>query len=352
MTIRQIILLPISLLYGLAIGFNELLYATGLLRGFRFDLPVIVIGNLSTGGTGKTPHVEYVTHLLYQRINVAVMSRGYKRKTKGFRYVEMTDQAVDVGDEPLLIKRRFRSPLVVVAEDRVSGIMQLVSERSETQAIILDDGLQHRSLEPGLRILLTRYDRPFTKDWLLPSGDLREFRSGANRADIIIVTKTPETLTQEERQAFLKTIKPQAEQLVVMSRYRYGNPYHIYRGMSDQIADLSSYNVLLVVGIAHPDGLIKRISSQAKFVHALEFGDHHRFTEHDMGRIHKAHDSLGENTIILTTEKDTMRLDEYRAYIQQHNLPFYALPIQVSFDANDGRVFDERVISFLRDFKV
>lgn len=352
MTIRQILLLPISFLYGSIVLLIDLLYAVGLLRGFRFDLPVIVVGNLSTGGTGKTPHVEYLVHLLYQRINTAVVSRGYKRKTKGYREVEVMDAALDVGDEPLLIKRRFRSPQVVVVEDRVSGIMKLMSDHPETQAVILDDGLQHRSLTPSFRVLLTSYEQPYTRDWLLPSGNLREFRSGANRADIIVVTKSPDDLSESDRQNMIDQIKPKAHQRVVFSRYEYGNPYHIYRGMHDQLPDLSDKNVLLVVGIAHPEGLIKRISKQAKYVHALEFSDHHNFSEHDFGRIHKAYDALGENTIILTTEKDTMRLDEYRNYIQQHNLPIYALPIKVAFDRADGRTFDERMITFLRAFTI
>ncbi len=200
----RILLLPISLLYGLGTTIRVFLYETSSKKSVSFDIPIISVGNLSTGGTGKSPHVEYLIMLLRPYLNVATLSRGYGRKSKGFRVVTPEDTAETVGDEPLQFKRKFQDVLVTVGEERTMAIPQIMGHANNVQVILLDDAYQHLAVNPGLNILLTDYKRPFFKDFLLPSGNLREWPSGKKRADIIVVTKCPEEVTESNRAYFIK----------------------------------------------------------------------------------------------------------------------------------------------------
>ena len=195
----KILLSPFSLLFGLGVSFRDFLYRKELLKGIEFNIPVISVGNLSIGGAGKTPHIEYLIRLLKDYVNIATLSRGYKRKTKGFMVVHPRNTAEQVGDEPLQFKRKFPDIEVAVAEDRSFAIPELLKWNAELQIVLLDDAFQHRSIKPGLNILLTQFNLPFTRDFLLPSGRLREWRSAYERADIIVVSKCPIDVSEEEK---------------------------------------------------------------------------------------------------------------------------------------------------------
>ncbi|MBP6825343.1 MAG: tetraacyldisaccharide 4'-kinase, partial [Saprospiraceae bacterium] len=244
----RVLLLPFALLYGIGIGIRNLFYQAGVLRSVHFDLPVISVGNLSVGGAGKSPHIEYLVRWLDRYIGIAVLSRGYGRKTMGYRQVTVIDNAEQVGDEPLQIKRKFADVPVSVSESRALGVPELVKRYPETQCVLLDDAFQHLAVTPGLNILLTEYSRPFTRDWLLPAGRLREWRHGYRRADIIIVTKCPAELTARQRYELLIEIDPFPRQRVYFSRYRYGALYEIFRPDTLRPLDLDTH-VLLVSAI-------------------------------------------------------------------------------------------------------
>ena len=216
----RVLLLPVALLYGLGVGFRNLLYRMGVLRSVKFDLPVISVGNLTVGGTGKSPHIEYLLNWLTEYLEVVVLSRGYGRKTEGYRKVTTLDTAQEVGDEPLQFKRKFPNTPISVSESRALGVPELVKNNPDTQCVLLDDAFQHLAVTPGLNIMLTEFNHPFTRDWLLPSGRLREWRNGYRRAEIIIVTKCPPDLSAKQRQEMIYEIDPYPRQRIYFSQYQ------------------------------------------------------------------------------------------------------------------------------------
>jgi tetraacyldisaccharide 4'-kinase len=348
----RVLLLPFALLYGLGVGLRNLLYRIGVLRSVKFDLPVVSVGNLTVGGTGKSPHIEYLLRWLTQYLEVAVLSRGYGRKTEGFRMVSTIDTANEVGDEPLQFKRKFPETPISVGESRSFGIPELVKRYPETQCILLDDAFQHLAVTPGLNIMLTEYNRPFTRDWLLPSGRLREWRHGYRRADIIIVTKCPGDLTEQQRQAMLYEIDPYPRQRVYFSRYHYGVPYNLQRRELQRPLDLNT-DVLLVSAIANTDYLLKYLGETSHSVQTMEFEDHHYFAENEINDIARRFNRItGRDKIIITTEKDATRLELHADFFQKNNLPIYVLPIEVAFCDTDEIAFQADVKQVMLDFKV
>ena len=348
----RILLLPLALLYGIGVGVRNLLYRVGALRSVRFDLPVISVGNLSVGGAGKSPHIEYLLRWLDQYISVAVLSRGYGRKTMGYRPVTMIDNAEQVGDEPLQFERKFPDVSVSVGESRALGVPELVKRNPELQCVLLDDAFQHLAVTPGLNILLTEFSRPFTRDWLLPAGRLREWRHGYRRADIIIVTKCPPDLSAHQRYEMLMEIDPFPRQRIYFSRYQYSQPYDLLRPDVRRPLDLDTH-VLLVSAIANTDYLLQYIGSEAGSVHTLEFEDHHYFDESNLNDILRRFDAMPQrNKIILTTEKDATRLELHEAFLWKNQLPVFVLPVEVVFCDNDEADFQADVKQFLLDFKV
>lgn len=348
----QILLLPFSLIYGVGVSFRNWMYNKGLIKGVKFDLPVISLGNLTVGGAGKTPHIEYLILLLRDHIQVGTMSRGYKRKTTGFLEVTTMMDAETCGDEPLQFKRKFPEVAVSVSESRSLGIPRLVGLYPDIQCILLDDAFQHRGVTPGKNILLTDYSHLYTKDFLLPSGRLREWPSSARRADVIIVTKCPADPLEIDRKAILKELKPLPHQSVYFSYYEYGHPYYIYNG-NQRVRLNADLNVMLVSAIAGTDYLTQYLEKHTNVQKTLSFEDHHDFTNHEMGQLKKMYDHMGvENRIILTTEKDAIRMDKHRAFLQQEQLPVFALPLRVKFHGEDGDLFDEEVRNFLLEFTV
>lgn len=347
----RILLLPLAILYGLGVGLRNLLYRVGILRSVRFDLPVISVGNLSVGGAGKSPHIEYLIRWLDQFLEVAVLSRGYGRNTTGYRPVTTIDTAEMVGDEPLQFKRKFPNVAICVSESRALGVPELVKRNPETQVVLLDDAFQHLAVTPGLNILLTEFAHPFTRDWLLPSGRLREGRYNYRRADIIIVTKCPPELSVLQRQKMIQEIDPFPRQQVFFSRYHYGTPYDLLRPDLRRPLDLDT-DVLLVSAIANTDYLLQYLKNSVKSAQTLEFEDHHYFKEDELNDMLRRFNRLtGRNKIILTTEKDAMRLELHRDFFWNNQLPMYVLPVEVEFCDDDERGFQEEVKRVLLDFK-
>ena len=349
----KFLLLPFAWLYGGLVYTRALFYKTNLLRSSRFDIPVINVGNLTTGGTGKSPHVEYLIKLLSPYMAVSVLSRGYKRKTEGFIFVNADiHSALEVGDEPLQFKKKFPTSGVAVGEKRAYAIPQLLYLAPDTKAVILDDAFQHLSVVPSLNILLTEFARPYFTDFLLPVGRLRESRSGAKRAEIIVVTKCPEIFTSADRDYFMEKIAPLPYQKVFFSYYTYGVPYFIFAPQLQFQPD-SFTDIVLISGIARNDYLIQSLAQKVKSVTALTFEDHHLFTIEDLNELQRLHNNLeGRKKMILTTEKDAVRLYLHKTFIEQNRLPIYVLPIEVKFHETDAPNFDEAVKTALLNFKI
>ncbi len=308
-------LFPFSLLYGSVTFLRNKLYDLGWLPSKSYELPVIVVGNLTTGGTGKTPMIEFLANFLKEDHKIAILSRGYKRKTSGFLEVESSSTVAEVGDEPLQFKLKFPSVTVAVCEDRQLGIEKL---KENVELILMDDAFQHRKVTPSFSILLTAFDNLYVDDWILPMGNLRESGSGARRADVVLVTKCPETTGLEEMDAIKKRLRPLPGQPVYFTKIVYGDNI-MGSGDIRPLASLKNTEFTLVTGIANPDPLVTFLKGQGLYFTHRSFPDHHDFTKAELALMEN------ENTI-LTTEKDFMRL---KPHIQKPDL-FY-LPITIHF---------------------
>jgi tetraacyldisaccharide 4'-kinase len=347
----QILLSPFAILFGIGVTLKNILYSVGLLKGLKYSIPVINIGNLTVGGAGKTPHTEYLIRLLKEYISVATLSRGYQRKSKGFMLVQPRHNATIAGDEPLQYKRKFPDITVAVSESRSLGIPKLMQQNPGIQTILLDDAYQHRSVDPALNILLTEYGHLFTQDYLLPIGRLREWRSAYRRAHRMIVTKCPADLTQNEADKITQDIRPLAHQKLYFSRYKYHHPYYIFNP-SYRILLEEEVDVLLVCAIARTTYLEEYVSDKVKSLKTLQYEDHHTFTSFDLGQIQRHFEQIeSDKKLILTTEKDAMRLELHRAFLHQKEMPVFALPIEVEFLFNQKEAFDADIQDFLLKFK-
>ncbi len=349
--ILKLLFFPFSLIYGILSYIYGLLYDTGVLASIKFTIPTINIGNLTVGGTGKTPHTEYLINSLQPYIKLAVLSRGYKRNTSGFMEVLNNHMVKNVGDEPLLFKRKYPNLSIFVAENRVDGISQILMKDSAIQTVLLDDAYQHRAINPYINILLTEYNFPFFKDFFLPSGRLREWRSAYKRANIIIASKCPEDLTHQDKENFIKKLNPTIKQKVFFSYYKYFEPYFIYNP-NTKITLNTDLSVLLISALASTSYLHSYLEERIDDLHSLEFTDHHEFTFDEMEHFKKVFLNLdNKNKIILTTEKDAMRLNDHREFILTNNLPVFVLPVSVNFLFNQKEEFDLLIKQYLLDFK-
>jgi len=350
--VSKILLFPFTILYGLAVGLRNLLYDLELLKSVKYNLPVISVGNLTVGGAGKTPHVEYLVELLKDYLNLATLSRGYKRKTKGFKFIQTQDSVLVSGDEPLQYKKKYPEMVVAVSESRALGIPQIVKNYPETNVVLLDDAFQHRSIEPGLNILLTDYSNLYVDDLLLPAGRLREWRSAASRADVIIVSKCPFDANQINKEDIIRRINPNADQKVFFSYYQYGQPYYMYNpNYKIDLREIDS--IVLVSAIAKLDYLMEYLDERVETVSNFKFEDHHIYTEHEVSLINQAHElNADQKKLILSTEKDATRLDLHRKYLRDKKLPVYILPVKVAFHYQEGRTFDDYIKDFLLKFKI
>lgn len=323
------------------------LFDKSILKSAAFNFPVICVGNLAVGGTGKTPMVEYLIRLLKNEYVIATISRGYKRKTKGFGIANENTTALEIGDEPMQFHKKFPDITVAVGEERLVAIPNLLQERPNTQVIILDDAFQHRQVKAGLNILLTEYKDLYTHDFPLPAGDLRDIRSSAKRAEIVIVTKCNPDLPIAERDAIEDELELKASQSLYFSSILYGKPYHLF---SKQLTTLSEYaDVLLICGIANPTPLKDFITLQVNSYDMLRYPDHHIFDSDDLLDIKKQFEKIkSEKKIIITTEKDGVRLQKFEQELASY--PVYVLPIEHAILFNKAPEFHQQVISFITSF--
>ncbi len=318
------------------------LFDLGVLPQRSFPVPTICVGNLAVGGTGKTPMTEYLIRLLTgEGLRVATLSRGYGRSTRGFRLVTADSTAAEVGDEPRQMKRKFPDITVAVCEDRCHGIEQLLStgNRRKTDVILLDDAFQHRYVRAGLNIVLTDYNRPYSRDALLPAGRLRESRSGAGRAQMVVVTKCPDQMQEHERQSMRSELKPDVDQQLYFSRIKYEG-------------EVSARDILLLTGIANPIPLEQHLRATGARVHTLRFPDHHRFSDKDMQLIARTfHGIDSSDKLIVTTEKDAQRLaDAWGTMPPDVDADsIRTLPISTEITGGEQETFNKNILSYVRE---
>lgn len=344
--IMRVLLWPFSVLYSLIMRLRNHLYDIGYNKSFSFQTRLISVGNLSLGGNGKTPMVEYLIRLLARHYKTAILSRGYGRSTKGFILAESEHSAETIGDEPNQIFLKFHKDVkVAVGESRALAIPSILLEHPETELILLDDAFQHRSVVPDLNILVTDYWQPFYSDYVVPVGRLRESRSGVRRADLVVVTKCPDNLSGEEQESIGKKIRKYHDVPVYFSVIAYQKPIHFY---SDSEVNIGA-RVLLLTSIAKTSHLLAYIESQFKLVDHLAFRDHFRFQQKHVRQLVERYRQLENNCdLIVTTEKDMVKLIPYRAELQ--NIPIYYIPISFKFIEN-GPQFDSTVLNKLQSIK-
>jgi tetraacyldisaccharide 4'-kinase len=343
----RMLLLPFSLIYGLILFIRNWMFDKRILRSASFNLPLICVGNLSLGGTGKSPMVEFLIRKLKTGFRVAVLSRGYKRKTRGYTLASLQSTALEIGDEPMQFYNKFPDVTVAVGEERVFAIPQILHDKPETQVIILDDSFQHRSVTAGLNILLTEYNNLYTRDWFLPTGDLRDQPKSAKRAEIIVVTKCPTDLSLAEKNRVTHEIKPGSRQHIFFTGITYGKPYQIINRAL--WVPSKSTEVLLVTGIANPAHLKKHLEESFNGYDEIAYGDHHIFTIDDLKYVlKKFHQMSSSDKIMLTTEKDAVRLQKFAQQLSE--LPFYVIPIEPVFLFFEENQFTSLITTFIQDF--
>lgn len=345
-------LLPLSFLYGMGVRFRNMLFDTGILESRSFLIPVISVGNITVGGAGKTPHVEYLIRLLCETKRVSVLSRGYKRRTKGYLLASSSSTSLELGDEPYQMYLKYgRQVHVAVSANRCEGIERLCSdpETKDTDVILLDDAFQHRYVKPGVNILLVDYHRLIVYDKLLPAGRLREPKDGKRRADIVIVTKCPPDLRPMDFRVITKALNLYPYQKLFFTTIEYGDLIPLFsNSRSLALSEITSdFEVLVLSGIASPQHLLCDIQKHTDNVIPMTFRDHHLFTPKDIARINNTFDSLSSKRIIITTEKDAARLvglDGLSDDVRNH---IYALPIKTTFLLEQQEQFDEFILSYV-----
>ena len=343
-------LLPLSWLYGAIVRFRNWLFDVGIKRSKAFSLPVISVGNITVGGSGKTPHVEYIIRLLHKDMKIAVLSRGYKRKSKGFVLATPDTTMPEIGDEPFQMHQKFPDIAVAVDAKRVRGIENLENNEAtkDIDVVLLDDAFQHRYVKPGINILLVDYHRLIIYDKMLPAGRLREPLSGKNRADIVIITKCPKDLRPMEFRILTKAMNLFPFQKLYFTCIQYDKAVGLFHEKTLDIHELKPLHILLLTGIASPKQMEHDLRPLAKDLTSLSFGDHHQFKPRDVERINETFASMPQPSIIITTEKDAVRLKETDGLSEKVKEHIYALPIKVSFMLDQEENFNEKIISYVR----
>ncbi|MDR0232378.1 MAG: tetraacyldisaccharide 4'-kinase [Dysgonamonadaceae bacterium] len=352
------LLLPFSVLYGWVVWFRNKFFDWKILPAEEFSIPIICVGNITVGGTGKTPHVEYLLRLLTDRNKVAVLSRGYKRKTSGFVLADKKATGKTIGDEPFQIFRKFPQAIVAVDGNRRRGIKKLLSlpEDERPQVILLDDAFQHRYVKPSYSILLVDSNRMAYEDTLLPAGRLRESWSGKDRANMIVITKCSPGLKPIDYRLISKHLKLYPYQSLFFTAFKYGELVPCFENEQDRKKKLSeikedNYAVLLVAGIANPEGLISELKMYTQELEILTFPDHHAFSKNDIQKIESKFEQLqGENKLIITTEKDFVRLIDCDFSEDVKKAMFY-LPVTVVFKNNEETLFTKKIYNHVKKFK-
>jgi len=350
------VLFPISLIYGFIVYFRNRLYDNQIiLKSAVFKIPLISIGNITVGGTGKTPHTEYLIDVLKSEFNVAVLSRGYKRKSKGFVLATAKSTVDEIGDEPRQVKQKHSDIIVAVDGNRTRGINTLLQKYPDLDVVLLDDAFQHRKVKANMSILLIDYSKPICKDFMLPFGNLREQESEKRRANIIIITKTPIELKPIDRRIIYSDLKAYPYQNVYFTTFNYGNLFPVFEniGKEKQLSEIQDYSVLLVTGIANPEPLINYLTNEiGKNIQLIQFPDHHQFNNYDFEQIEKKFNLLNATKkVIITTEKDAMRLQIFSNIAEDLKKRWYYIPIKVVFQNNDTEEFNKKIIEYVRKNK-
>ena len=348
MVLKYLTLWPLSVLYGLGVSVRNRLFNLGILESHEFDIPIICVGNITVGGTGKTPHTEALINVLKNDYRVACLSRGYKRKTSGFVLATETSTASEIGDEPMQIKNKFPDITVAVDANRVRGIKKLMQLPEKPDVIVLDDGFQHRYVKADINILLIDYNRPIYEDHLLPLGRLREKASAKDRANYVIVTKCPPNISPIEKRIILKHLNLMAYQQLLFTTMKYGDITPLDKTSRCSITPDSA--ILCVTGIAQPAPYIEYLEKLTKQIHQIAFPDHHNYRDGDIHRIIQDYDKISNpNKYIFTTEKDAVRLalsnipDEIRQRI------FY-VPIEPEFLTSQDQLI-KNIYNYVRQDK-
>jgi len=340
----RLLLYSLSIIYSLIITVKNYLFDNGILKSKTHNIPIICIGNLSAGGSGKTPHTKYIAQLLSKNYKVAILSRGYGRISSGFNYVNLDSHPTIVGDEPLEIKINNPYCIVAVNNNRNKAVEKILIDHPEINIILLDDGLQHRQINAGLNIIVTPFFKPFFKNHLLPLGTLRESTKESVRADIIIVSKTPNNTNSTEKKRILKGLNLKRHQKAYFSAIKYQK----YKSLKNdtELKNEKEYNITLVTGIANATPLIQHLKEKAIKFNLIKFADHHNYTEKDIQNIlltHKKNKSIKK--LILTTEKDAMKLKQFLPILKQEKV--YYVPIDVTI--NNPEKFKTQLLNYVKN---
>lgn len=343
-----------ALIFGCVTYIRNKIYDLGFIKSHHPQKHTICVGNLSVGGSGKTPHVEYLINLLKSEFSLATLSRGYKRKTKGFIIADEKNTAEDIGDEPLLYKTKHPDLTVCVEVNRVKGVKKLAELDNAPQVIVLDDAFQHRPIKCGLNIVVSEYENIYYNDFLMPVGRLRESKAGMHRADIIVISKTPEKTTPVEIRNVLKDIKPLPHQYVFFSYLKYGDLYSI-SDVNEKIStlkDLFRFRLVVFTGIANPAPMITYLKEYSAGVSHLPFDDHHDYTVADIANIQKYYESFESGSkLIVTTEKDLMRLKIPEIWAIAERMNIFVLPVEVTFK-DKAEEFNEIILKYVRTNRI
>lgn len=353
--LAKIVLTPCSVIFRSVVGIRNFMFNVGILKQHEFEVPVVVVGNLAVGGTGKTPHTEYIVSRLCMHYKMAVLSRGYKRKTRGFVHASKNLTSYDLGDEPYQIYRKYGSCVdVAVCESRVTGIERMLEINPEINMFVLDDAFQHRYVKPTVAILLTDYRKLPCDDKMLPLGGLREPKEGVSRADIVVVTKCPRDMKPIDVNVVKKKLNLAKWQKVLFSTYKYKDLLPVFSGENAYQPDLNWMNsndtILVVTGIANPVPMVKYLKQYRAKVKVIHFNDHHDFSREDLDFILKTYNKLvGDRKFIVTTEKDAVRLINNAYFPHVLRKQMFYLPIEVEFLGEDDDFINLVVSKITRD---
>lgn len=353
---KYLLLYPLSWIYGLIIYIRNQMYDLGVLKSMEFDVPVISIGNITVGGTGKTPQVEYLVNLLQGKYEVATLSRGYKRKTSGFRLVEQNSTATEVGDEPLQIKNKYPNISVAVCENRVIGVEKLLGSESGKipDVVLLDDAFQHRKIVAGINILLIDYNRQLKGDTLLPAGRLREGMIQMRRANIIVFTKCPNEVTPIMRRILQKDVRLKPYQSLFFTALDHGNILPVFSAPNPDKTFYTekSYSIIVLTGIAAPNLIYTHLKQYSRKIEIVSYPDHYYFTLSDIESVMNKFDNLQtDKKMIITTEKDSMRLKDMTNLPENFKMNLYYLPVKIKFLDEGENEFNKKILNYVGENK-
>ncbi|WP_308243708.1 tetraacyldisaccharide 4'-kinase [uncultured Prevotella sp.] len=344
-------LLPFSWLYGIGVRVRNWMFNIGILKSQSYDIPIIAVGNITVGGSGKTPHVEYLINLLHDKMKIAVLSRGYKRKSRGYVLADDNMPMSEIGDEPYQMKHKFDNIYVAVDKRRRNGIERLTNDEAtkDVDVILLDDAYQHRYVKPGINILLVDYHRLIIYDKLLPAGRMREPQQGKSRADIVIVTKCPKDLNPMEFRVLKRAMNLYPYQELYFTTLQYESLKPVFGGERKPLSQLpKDVNILLLTGIASPQQMTMDLQPVSSNITPLTFGDHHQFTSDDIERVNSTFAAMKQPKVIITTEKDATRLTDVEGLSDETKQNIYALPIRIKFMLEGEEEFNNKIISYVR----